>query len=297
MTIDVEDYFQVQAFARCIDRSDWDGYPCRVEANVDRLLMQFAAAGVVGTFFTLGWIAERYPAVVRRIVSAGHELASHGYAHVPAHEQDRASFGADVARSKALLEDIGGVAVAGYRAPTFSITERNAWAFDVLEQTGYQYSSSVYPVHHDLYGSPDAPRVPYQPHAGRLWEFPLTTVRLGRRNLPWSGGGYFRLMPYGLYRRGLSRFGRRERRPAIFYLHPWEIDPDQPRVTGCGLSSRIRHYINLKHTSRRLNRLLRDFCWDRMDVVFAEMLEGGAQLPRAAVTTSEPTHGRILQAS
>jgi polysaccharide deacetylase family protein (PEP-CTERM system associated) len=276
MTIDVEDYFQVQAFAHCIEKSSWDGYSCRVEANVDRLLAQFAQAGVVATFFTLGWVGERYRGMVRRIVATGHELASHGYAHVPAHEQDPESFRDDVVRSKALLEDIGGVAVIGYRAPTFSIGRRNPWAFDVLEQAGYRYSSSVYPVRHDLYGTPDAPRTPYRPQDGTLWELPLTTIRLGGRNIPWAGGGYFRILPYGVYRRGLSAFNNREARAAIFYLHPWEIDPGQPRVAGCGLTSRIRHYVNLKHTAGRLERLLRDFAWDRMDAVFADLLGTGA---------------------
>jgi polysaccharide deacetylase family protein (PEP-CTERM system associated) len=208
MTVDVEDWFQVQAFAGTISRDDWDGLERRVEANTDRILAMFADAGVCGTFFTLGWVAERHPALVRRIVAAGHELASHGYWHRLAHEQSPADFAEDVGSARKLLEDIGGVAVAGYRAPTFSINTRNPWAFDVLAEQGYRYSSSVYPVRHDLYGMPDAPRFPYRPRNGALLEIPMTTVQAAGRNFPCAGGGYFRLLPYGLYRAALRRFNR-----------------------------------------------------------------------------------------
>lgn len=269
MTVDVEDYFQVQAFAQCIDRATWDAIPRRVEANMERILSQFERAGVRATFFTLGWIAERHPALVRRIVAAGHELASHGYGHELVHSLTPAAFREDLCRARAVLEDAGGVAVAGYRAPTFSIGPRNAWAFDVLEETGHLYSSSIYPVRHDLYGVPDAPRFPYRPGPGALVEIPMTTVQLVGRNMPIAGGGYFRLMPYALYRAALRRFNRRENASSVFYFHPWEVDPAQPRIRAAGRLSRFRHYVNLAAVSGRLERLLHDFQWGRMDQVFA----------------------------
>ncbi len=271
MSVDVEDYFQVQAFAGVINRADWDAIPRRVEANTDRILAQMAQAGVHATFFTLGWVAERHPALVRRIVAAGHELASHGYDHVLAHDFSPAAFGEDVGRTRRILEDIGGVPVVGYRAPTFSIGPRNPWAFEQLEVQGYRYSSSVFPIQHDLYGAPDAPRAPYRPGAGALWELPMTTVRLAQRNLPCAGGGYFRLLPYAAFRMGLRRVNRTEQRPGIFYFHPWEVDPDQPRIAGSRVS-RFRHTVGLRRMSVRLDSLLRDFAWDRMDRVFASLL-------------------------
>jgi len=267
MTVDVEDYFQVQAFATAIDRSCWDSFPARVETNTQRILDQFAAAGVSGTFFTLGWVAERFPALVRRIVAEGHELASHGHGHAPLYTLDAASFRADLRRAKALLEDAGGVAVRGYRAPSFSIDKRNLWAFDSLRDAGYVYSSSVYPVHHDHYGMPDAPRFPYSATTG-LIEIPISTVKAWKRNIPIGGGGYFRLLPYAASRYAIERFNRDEGRPAIFYMHPWEIDPEQPRVAGVGAKSRFRHYVSLHRTEARLARLLADFRWDRVDRVF-----------------------------
>ncbi|MBV9538120.1 MAG: DUF3473 domain-containing protein, partial [Acidisphaera sp.] len=271
-TVDVEDYFQVEAFASVVDRDAWDRLPSRVEANVDRILDLFARYDVRGTFFTLGWVAERRPPVVRKIVDAGHELASHGYGHGRVDRQDPATFAADIRRARAVLEDIGGVAVAGYRAPTFSISSRNAWAFRVLEEEGYRYSSSVFPIRHDLYGDPDAPRDAYRPGAGPLWEIPMTTVRLGGRNLPCAGGGYFRLMPYALFRAALRRFHRAEHRPAMFYFHPWEIDPGQPRIDAASARARFRHYLNLAAMAGRLEHLLRDFAWGRVDHVFAHLL-------------------------
>ena len=209
MTVDVEDWFQVQAFAHCIPRTDWDGCDRRVEANVDRILALFDAAGVRATFFTLGWIAERHPAMVRRIVAGGHELASHGWEHIRADTQDPAAFRADVERTRLTLEDIGGVPVVGYRAATFSIGAQNQWAFRVLEDAGYAYSSSINPIRHDLYGMPDAPRTPFRPEGGALWEIPMTTVAAFGRNWPCSGGGFFRLLPYEVYRRGLATVNRR----------------------------------------------------------------------------------------
>ena len=272
MTVDVEDYFQVQAFASCVARSGWEGTPARVEANTQRILDLFAQAGVSATFFTLGWVGERHPALIRRIVAEGHELASHGWDHTRADAQDPASFRADIRRTRRLLEDTGGVPVLGYRAATFSIGARNPWAFAVLEEEGYRYSSSVNPIRHDLYGMPDAPRTPFRPAGQAIWELPMTTVALFGRNLPCAGGGYFRLLPYALFRAGLARVNRTEARPGIFYFHPWEIDPLQPRIAGAGWKSRFRHYTNLARTLPRLDRLLGDFAWGRMDRVFAGLL-------------------------
>ena len=267
LTVDVEDYFQVSAMAPHIARDSWDAQPCRVERNVHRLLAMFAQHGAHATFFTLGWVAERYPQLVRDIVAGGHELASHGYGHLRASDQSQADFAQDVRRAKALLEDIGGHEVQGYRAPSFSIGDGNAWAFDVLLDAGYRYSSSVYPVQHDHYGMPDAPRFPYAARPG-LTEIPITTTRVLGRNLPAGGGGYFRLAPYGLSRWALRRVNAVDRRPAIFYMHPWEIDPGQPRIAGAGLKTRFRHYVNLSRTESRLAQLLQDFNWGRVDEVF-----------------------------
>lgn len=272
MTVDVEDYFQVQALAGRVPRSTWEGIPARVEANVDTILAMFDDAGVKATFFTLGWIAQRHPAVVRRIVGGGHELASHGWDHTRADAQNLAEFRADVGRARRMLEDIGGIAVRGYRAATFSIGARNLWAFAALESEGYRYSSSINPISHDLYGMPDAPRAPFQPDGGELWEIPMTTYRVAGRNMPCAGGGYFRLLPYRAYRFGLNRVHRVERQPGIFYFHPWEIDPGQPRIGGLGLKSRLRHYTNLRRMQPRLRRLLKEFSWDRMDRVYAVQL-------------------------
>lgn len=272
MTVDVEDYFQVQAFAHCIDREDWDAFPRRVDRNTNRILDQFATHGVKATFFTLGWVAERFPALIRRIVSDGHELASHGWDHTRVDSQDPETFRTDIRRTKGLLEDIGGVGVAGYRAATFSIGARTLWAFPILRQEGYLYSSSINPIRHDLYGMPNAPRVPFRPDAEGVVEIPMTTVRLMGRNWPCSGGGYFRLLPTMLYRSGLRRVNRHDRQPGIFYFHPWEIDAEQPRIPNAGWRSRLRHYTNLARMSGDLDDLLHDFAWDRMDRVYAPVL-------------------------
>jgi polysaccharide deacetylase family protein (PEP-CTERM system associated) len=271
MTIDVEDYFQVSAFAPHIERDSWPGRECRVEANVERILAILADGNVEATFFTLGWIAERYPAMVRRIVAGGHELASHGYSHLRASDQTRAEFSDDITRSKALLEDIGGQQVTGYRAPSFSIGSANLWALDVLKSAGYRYSSSIYPIKHDHYGMPDAPRFAFYPNGpDGLLEVPITTVRLMQRNLPAGGGGYFRLLPYALSRWMMQRVNQADRQPAIFYFHPWEIDPGQPRPDGVGAKSRFRHYVNLDRMEGRIKALTRDFAWDRMDRIFLD---------------------------
>jgi polysaccharide deacetylase family protein (PEP-CTERM system associated) len=269
MTCDVEDYFQVSAFAPYIARDSWPARECRVEANVERILAVFEKSGVRATFFTLGWIAERYPAMVRRIVAAGHELASHGYGHERASGQGREQFADDVRSSKALLEDIGGCQVLGYRAPSFSIGHANLWALDVLLEAGYRYSSSIYPIAHDHYGMPDAPRFAFYPNGpDGLLEVPITTVRLMQRNLPAGGGGYFRLLPYALSRWMMERVNRQDRQPALFYFHPWEIDPGQPRPDGLGTKARFRHYVNIGRMEARLAALTRDFAWDRMDNIF-----------------------------
>lgn len=267
MSIDVEDYFQVSALAPYIPRADWDRRECRAEANVRRILAMLDEAGVKATFFTLGWIAERHPQLVKDIVAAGHELASHGYGHERASDLDRAAFTQDVRRAKALLEDLGGVSVQGYRAPSFSIGAQNLWAFDVLQEAGYRYSSSVYPIAHDHYGMPDSPRFAYPVRDG-LIEVPVTTNRIGGRNLPSSGGGYFRLLPYGVSRWLIRRVNEVDAQSAVFYFHPWEIDPDQPRVPGVDAKSRFRHYVNLSRTEGRIRRLLGDFAWGRMDEIF-----------------------------
>ena len=272
LTVDVEDYFQVQALAGTVPRTSWDSMQRRVEANTERLLAAFDRAGVTATFFTLGWVAERHPALVRRIVAAGHELASHGYGHERVDGIGPERFRADIRRARAVLEDTGDVAVVGYRAPTFSVNARTPWAFAVMEEEGYRYSSSVYPVRHDLYGMPNAPRLPYRPADGALWEIPMTTARLLGRNLPCSGGGWFRLLPYRLFRLGLHRFHHEHGRPGLFYTHPWEFDPDQPRVPVQNRLSRFRHYVNLSRTEARLEQLLRDFAWDRVDRAFADVL-------------------------
>ena len=267
LTVDVEDYFQVSALSPYVQRADWDRIPRRVQHNVDAILSLFGEARVRATFFTLGWIAERDPALVKRIVAEGHELASHGYGHLRIHEQTEAEFTQDIRRAKALLEDIAGVEVKGYRAPSFSIGKHTLWAFERIAQAGYRYSSSVYPVRHDLYGMPEAPRFPYQPRADLL-EIPVTTARVLGRNLPAGGGGYFRLLPYVVSRALIRRVNQADRRPAVFYFHPWEIDPGQPRVPGTNPKTRFRHYVNLRRTEPRLRRLLRDFRWRRMDEIF-----------------------------
>ena len=271
MTIDVEDYFQVSAFAPYIARERWESIPCRVESNVDRILALLNEEGAKATFFTLGWIADRYPAMITRIVSNGHELASHGWGHHRVSDQNPHEFHEDITRSKAILEDISGQAVLGYRAPSFSIGRHNQWALDVLEKAGYRYSSSIYPVRHDHYGIPDAPRFAYYPRgAGSLLELPITTIRLFRQNIPAGGGGYFRLWPYPVSRWFLKRLNQLERRSAIFYFHPWEIDHQQPRQKAIGMKTRFRHYYNLHRMEGRIRALIRDFKWDRMDQVFLD---------------------------
>lgn len=268
LTVDVEEYFQVAAFEQTIPRDRWEASESRVEVSTGRVLDLFAASGRTATFFILGWIAERHPSLVKRIVTEGHEVASHGYDHSRVHQFTPEQFRADVSRTKAILEDIAGVEVRGYRAPSYSIDGRNLWALDVLQETGYVYSSSIYPIRHDLYGMPEAPRFPFRIRPDAILEIPVTTVKLGGRNYPCGGGGYFRLLPYRAFRWMLRRVNEEDRRPGLFYFHPWEVDPQQPRIQDAPLKSRFRHYVNLGSMHERLGRLLREFDWGRMDEVF-----------------------------
>jgi polysaccharide deacetylase family protein (PEP-CTERM system associated) len=269
LTIDVEDYFQVSALTPYIPRSEWDVRESRVEMNVERILLMLDDYGVHATFFTLGWISERYPQLVRRIVDNGHELASHGYAHKRASEQSPEAFFADIQLAKIVLEDVGGVEIRGYRAPSFSTGHANRWAFDCVERAGYSYSSSIYPIRHDHYGMPDGPRFAHGMRDGLL-EVPVTTMRMFGRNWPAGGGGYFRLMPYAVSRWLLQRVNRVDKQPVIFYFHPWEIDAAQPRVLSLDAKTRFRHYLNLHRMERRLRQLLFDFEWGRMDEMLLE---------------------------
>ncbi len=260
MTIDVEDYFHVSVFDGVVPRHFWEGFESRVCANTERLLDIFEAYEVTGTFFVLGWVAERFPQLVRRIAAAGHEVASHGYGHRLVYDQTPKAFREDVRRAKALLEREAGTPVLGYRAPSYSVTPRSLWALDILIEEGYRYDSSIFPIRHDRYGIPLSPRHAYvlERPKGSLVEAPASTARFGPLNLPIAGGGYFRILPYGWTHWGISRVNRLEGRPVIFYLHPWEIDPDQPRLKA-GLLSRFRHYRNLGATEGRLRQLFTDF--------------------------------------
>jgi polysaccharide deacetylase family protein (PEP-CTERM system associated) len=271
MTIDVEDYFHVSVFDGIVPRSEWERMQSRVCANTERLLEIFSEHEVKGTFFVLGWVAERHPALVRAITAAGHEVASHGYAHRLVYDQPRAAFREDVRRAKALLEDACGRAVVGYRAPSYSITPRSLWAIDVLIEEGYRYDSSIFPIKHDRYGIPVSSRHPYRLDrpAGALIEIPGSTTRVGPVNLPVAGGGYFRILPYWWTRWGITRLNQQERRSAVFYLHPWEIDPAQPRLNA-GTLGRFRHYRNLEQTEERLRQLLSDFRFETMDRIVSD---------------------------
>jgi polysaccharide deacetylase family protein (PEP-CTERM system associated) len=268
MTIDVEDYFHVSVFDGILPRSRWDAMETRVASNTDRLLEVFQNAQVKGTFFVLGWVAERFPQLIRRIARAGHEVASHGTAHRLVYDMTPKAFREDVRRSKAVLEDATGGMVLGYRAPSYSITPRSLWAIDILIEEGYRYDASIFPIHHDRYGIPLSPRHAFRldRSGGVIIEAPASTVRWGPFNFPVAGGGYFRILPYWWTRSGIERVNRLERRPAIFYLHPWEIDPGQPRLQA-SLLSRFRHYRNLDRCEERLVRLLKDFAFAPMQVV------------------------------
>lgn len=267
-SVDVEDYFHVEALARVVRPGDWDRMEYRAERNTRRMLELLAGQGVRGTFFMLGWIAQRSPGLVRDIHAAGHEVACHGENHQVIYGQSPEQFRRETREAKSRLEDTIGAAVVGYRAATYSITRDSLWALDALEETGFRYDSSIFPIHHDLYGIPDAPRFPHRPGSGRLIEIPITTVEVLGQRLPCGGGGYFRLLPYRLFRAGLRRVNARDGQAGVFYCHPWEIDPGQPRVAGLSLKSRLRHYTNLDRMEARLRRLLGDFRWARMDEVF-----------------------------
>jgi polysaccharide deacetylase family protein (PEP-CTERM system associated) len=268
MSIDVEDYFHVSVFDGLIPRSRWDTLESRVDANTRRLLDIFDEFDVRSTFFVLGWVGERHPRLVETIAARGHEIASHGYAHRLIYDQTPAGFRDDVRRAKQILEDASGRRVVGYRAPSYSITPRSLWALDVLAEEGYEYDSSIFPIRHDRYGIPVSARTPYviERNERELVEVPGSTTRVGPLNLPVAGGGYFRLLPYWWTKWGISRVNRLEQRPAVFYLHPWEIDPGQPRLPA-GRLGRFRHYRNLEHTEARLRQLLTDFRFDAIDVL------------------------------
>ena len=270
LSVDVEDWFQVGAFEGVIDKGSWDGLIHRVERNTEAVMALFAEANVNATFFTLGWVANRYPALIRRIAEAGHEVASHGWDHERVFRMTPEQFEGDLKHARAAIEDAAGQAVTGYRAPSFSIDMRTPWAHAILADAGYLYSSSVAPVIHDHYGWPDAPRFAFRPLTdSALIELPVTTVALRGRNFAAGGGGFFRLLPYDLSRWAIRRVNGREHRPAIFYFHPWEIDPAQPRVRNAPIKSRLRHYTNLESMAPKLKKLLRDFAWGRTDEVAA----------------------------
>jgi len=268
MTCDVEDYFQVSAFDGIVPQDRWTAVECRIPRNVDRALQIFADTGTKGTFFTLGWVAEHLPQVVRRIADEGHELASHGMYHRRVWSQEPEEFREDAHRARELLQDVGGVAVIGYRAASWSIDHRTPWAHDILAETGYKYSSSIYPVSHDHYGMPDAPRYPYRIDDNGILEIPPSTARFLGRNVPVAGGGYFRLFPLRLSKYFIKAQQTNESFPYVFYFHPWELDPDQPRFTGAPFKARFRHYLNLDKLEARLSDLLRTFSWGRMDEIY-----------------------------
>jgi len=288
MTVDVEDWFHVSALAQTVSRAEWDRCECRVERNTYRLLDLFERRGLKATFFVLGWVADRYPALVRAIAARGHEVACHGQSHQLVYNQTPAVFREETRRAKRTLEDLVQRPVQGYRAASYSITRRSLWALDVLTEEGFSWDSSIFPIYHDRYGVPDAPRRPYRltaPNGATLAEFPLTTVQLGRYRLPIAGGGYFRIFPYALTRWGLRRVNQVDKQSFIFYLHPWEIDPEQPRVKA-GAVSRFRHYTNLDRCEARLARLVRDFDF----TTAGEVLSGLGLLGRP----SEPVQARAI---
>lgn len=269
MSVDVEDYFQVAALSKVVSRTQWDQYPLRVENNTLAVLDLFAACQIKATFFVLGWVAERCPALIREIVAQGHELASHGYDHCKVSELTPAQFKEDLIKSKKILEDLSGVKIKGFRAPSYSIGEENYWAFDVLQELGYTYSSSIYPIKHDLYGIPTAPRFEFFPlKKGQIIEIPITTVKFLGRNYPCGGGGFFRLIPYRLSRLAIAHVNEKEKKPAVFYFHPWEIDPEQPVQSNLSLKSRFRHYVNLRAMKEKLKKLLLDFNWQTMEKTY-----------------------------
>jgi polysaccharide deacetylase family protein (PEP-CTERM system associated) len=277
MTCDVEDYYQVSAFEHLVPKSRWNEFDCRIPRNVDRALEIFSAAGVRSTFFVLGWVAQRHPEVVRRIAAAGHEVASHGMVHMRVSAQTPSEFRTDAGTAKKLLEDVAGMPVLGYRAASWSIDQRTPWAHTVLREVGYRYSSSVYPVVHDHYGVPQAPRGPFFVESADILEIPATTARFAGRNWPASGGGYFRLLPLPLSLWLLRRVRDTDDFPAVFYFHPWELDPGQPRMPNISRKTRFRHYLNLHKFEPRLRKLVKAFAWERLDYLFGLQREGTAR--------------------
>ncbi|MBL1264956.1 DUF3473 domain-containing protein [Methylomicrobium sp. RS1] len=269
MTVDVEDYFQVSAFEPYVTKRQWYDLPHRVEINTHRILDIFDAGNIKATFFTLGWIAEHYPTLIQRIIKDGHELACHGYEHIRVTEQTPAQFREDISKAKKILESLSGKEVKGYRAASYSICAKNLWALDILNEEGFKYSSSIYPVKHDLYGIPDAPRFIFEPLVDHNFkEIPITTITFGKKNFPCGGGGFFRLYPYIISKWAFNHINQKEKQAGVFYFHPWEIDPDQPRQKGLDLRTRTRHYLNLSHMEKRIKWLIKDFNWDTMENVF-----------------------------
>jgi len=268
MSVDVEDYFQVSAFENTLRRKDWGGMEHRVAQNTNKILDWFEKNSIKATFFMLGWVAERYPQLLHRIVREGHELASHGYTHIRATEQSPREFSEDVTKTKKMLEDLSGTEVKGYRAASYSIGSENLWALDILAHAGYRYSSSIYPIKHDLYGMPEAPRFMFRHENSELVEIPISTVVAAGRKLPCGGGGFFRLFPYLYSKWAIRRVNMKDGQPVIFYFHPWEIDTEQPRITDAPFRARFRHYLNLDKMESRLDRLMNDFSWDRIDRIF-----------------------------
>lgn len=283
LSVDVEDWFQVGAFENVIERGEWDGLTTRVEQNVDEILKLFSEADVKATFFLLGWVAKRYAPLVRRIADAGHELASHGYDHARVFTFTRKEFAADIERARGVIEDAAGVQVTGYRAPSFSIDQRTPWAYMELDKQGYTYSSSVAPVSHDHYGWPDAPRFAFKPlPLSDLVEIPVTTAIFAGRRLAAGGGGFFRVLPYAFSRWAIRQVNRQDERPAVFYFHPWEIDPQQPRVENAPVKSRLRHYTNLDKMAPKLRELVREFEWGRLDAIVHREAAKAVELPSAS---------------
>lgn len=272
MTVDVEDYFHVSAFEKVIPTNSWSDLELRVETNTFRLLELFAEHGAKSTFFTLGWVAERCPNLIKEIVNQGHELASHGFAHQKNTSMTKEQVFSDIERSKKMLEDISGQRILGYRAPSFSVNDSNTWVYDILKELGFVYSSSTYPINHDLYGVPEWPRFAYQRPEG-ITEIPIPTIRSDERNVGIGGGGYFRLYPYWYSKKRIERYLNSEPHPYSFYFHPWEIDAEQPRIQSASLKSKFRHYINLSRMEGKLVKLLKDYQWSSMQDVYLKSLE------------------------
>lgn len=273
MTVDVEDYFQVSAFEPYVSRDDWSSFNYRVEQNTDRILEMFSMNDVRATFFTLGWVASQFPDLVRRIVDAGHDLASHGWEHQRVTTMNKQEFALDLRKSKEILEDVSGTEVNGFRAPSYSFTKQNPWTHEVLLNEGYFYSSSIAPIRHDLYGIPGAPRFAHRYENDKVLELPITTTRLFNKNYPCGGGGWFRLYPYKISKWAISRVNRKDQEAAIFYFHPWEIDPEQPAIENIDRRTKFRHYQNLVHMERKVTALLQDFSWRPIPEVFADELK------------------------